>query len=170
MFLGVKIGPRVEPWAFLGSHQDARPTQGIPCPETLAILPNKKFRQPCSVRRLWEAVAGAVEKFGRSLAGSLGPGPASPSAALKLGKPAKHNFLSGQPNFGLGCSGQSVEAKIPKVKIFTFPARPLQTPGTAPEDTNTISILMRMTLLGPGPGGARSGDFAIHLRTIPACR
>eukprot|EP00983_Pelagomonas_calceolata_P071234 1151141-Pelagomonas_calceolata.AAC.5 len=43
--------------------------------------------------------------------------------------------------------------------VLTFPAWPLQAPGTAPVDTNLISILSWMPLLGPGPRGAHSGDF-----------
>eukprot|EP00983_Pelagomonas_calceolata_P048322 1141013-Pelagomonas_calceolata.AAC.3 len=96
--------------------------------------------------------------------------PCLPSA-LKLGKLAKKNVLSGQPSFGdLRCSGQSLGAKVPKVMVLTFPARPAQAHRTAPVDTNFISILLWMPLLGLRPGVAHSGDFAVHLRTIPACR
>eukprot|EP00983_Pelagomonas_calceolata_P063437 1147723-Pelagomonas_calceolata.AAC.3 len=57
-------------------------------------------------------------------------------------------------------------SKDPKSVGFDFPS---PAHGTAPIDTNFISVLLKMPLLGPGPGGAHSGDFAVHLRTTPAC-
>eukprot|EP00983_Pelagomonas_calceolata_P070774 1150927-Pelagomonas_calceolata.AAC.3 len=60
------------------------PTQRTPSPGILASLPNIEFRQPCRVRGALEAVAGAVETFATSFAGSSWPQPASPPSALKL--------------------------------------------------------------------------------------
>eukprot|EP00983_Pelagomonas_calceolata_P094992 1157951-Pelagomonas_calceolata.AAC.4 len=68
-----------------------------------------------------------------------------------------------------GAVGQRFGAKIPEDLVSTFQARPSHAPGTAPDDTS-ISILLRMPLLGPWSKGACSGNFAIHLRTIPACQ
>eukprot|EP00983_Pelagomonas_calceolata_P085688 1156610-Pelagomonas_calceolata.AAC.2 len=47
-----------------------------------------------------------------------------------------------------------------------LPARTLEQLQT----TDCISTLFWMLLLGPGPGGAHSRDFAVHLLTISACR
>eukprot|EP00983_Pelagomonas_calceolata_P074679 1152646-Pelagomonas_calceolata.AAC.5 len=104
-----------EPLGCLPQVKSAPGCPGLPSapprPETLAFLRNKKFRQPCSIRGPWEAVAGALETFATSFAGSYWPQPASLPSALKLSTLAKQNFLLGLSSFGnLGCSGQSLGA------------------------------------------------------------
>eukprot|EP00983_Pelagomonas_calceolata_P055148 1144009-Pelagomonas_calceolata.AAC.3 len=144
--LGLMASGRIHTWL-------PQPTQQPPDPETLASLPNKKIQGALQCQGPVGGSGWGWRSLLVTFLDSSWPQPASLSSALKLGVLTKQILLPGLPNFGgLGCSGQSLEAKIPKVLSSTFPARPPQASGPAPDNTNFISILLWMLLPGPGPG------------------
>eukprot|EP00983_Pelagomonas_calceolata_P081893 1155737-Pelagomonas_calceolata.AAC.3 len=112
------------------------PSGKVGCPGPPSAPPALKLWLPSQTKKLGSpAVSGRrgrqwlVLQKNLQRVSSSWPEPASPPSALKLGMLAKPNMLPRISNFGyLGCSGQSLGAKISQCFGLTFPARPPQAP------------------------------------------
>eukprot|EP00983_Pelagomonas_calceolata_P001216 41830-Pelagomonas_calceolata.AAC.1 len=127
------------------------PALGNPRPETLSTLSKKTAWQPCSVRRAWEAVTGAVKILWKLLQALLGlRHPAYPICPVTQ-HACQAKLLTGDSN-----------SENPASDSQPSP----QSSSSRHNDTKFISILLWMPLLGPGvpvPGTLQStcGPFQL---------